>query len=109
MNEGGYGCGTDSTWQVGSKPAVASPYGALDISGNVWEWVEDDWHSNYTGAPTNGYAWINNPRASYRVLRGGSLMNSDAKYLRSSYRVDYYFYPPDHIGYSVGARCCGTP
>jgi hypothetical protein len=36
-------------------------------------------------------------------------MNSDAKYLRSSYRVDYYFYPPDHIGYSVGARCCGTP
>jgi formylglycine-generating enzyme required for sulfatase activity len=38
------------------------------MSGNVWEWVEDDWHSNYNGAPTDGRAWVDSPRASYRVL-----------------------------------------
>jgi formylglycine-generating enzyme required for sulfatase activity len=45
------------------------------MHGNVWEWVEDDWHENYQGAPTDGSAWKNagagpNPRLC--VLRGGS-------------------------------------
>ncbi|MDA0342154.1 MAG: SUMF1/EgtB/PvdO family nonheme iron enzyme, partial [Proteobacteria bacterium] len=41
--------------------------------GNVWEWVEDCWHKNYSGAPTNGSARITKGRdCSDRVLRGGS-------------------------------------
>ena len=35
------------TSQVGSYPAGASPYGALDMAGNVWEWVNDWWADNY--------------------------------------------------------------
>jgi eukaryotic-like serine/threonine-protein kinase len=46
--------------------------GIYDMSGNLWEWCEDDWHDNYNGAPNNGRAWVDVPRFSYRILRGGS-------------------------------------
>lgn len=103
MWEGGYGCGTDSTRPVGSKPAGASPYGAHDMSGNVWEWVEDDWHPNYTGAPTNGSAWVDDPRASRRVLHGGGFYYHDFDTLRSVYRASDFV--SDEL-VSVGIRCC---
>jgi formylglycine-generating enzyme required for sulfatase activity len=48
-----------------------------DMSGNVWEWVEDCWHENYTGAPADGSAWIE-ARAGgciQHVIRGGSWIN----------------------------------
>ncbi len=47
MNEGNYGCGTNSTCPVGSRPDGASPYGAQDMAGNVWEWVSDYYESDY--------------------------------------------------------------
>lgn len=46
--------------------------GLYDMSGNMWEWVADDWHDNYYGAPTDGSAWVNIPRDTLRVRRGGS-------------------------------------
>lgn len=43
-----------------------------DMTGNVWEWCEDEWHSNYIGAPIDGSAWIvHNQRDMKRVNRGG--------------------------------------
>ncbi len=43
------------------------------MHGNVWEWVEDCYHDSYTGAPTNGSAWLDSCSDSgRRVLRGGS-------------------------------------
>jgi formylglycine-generating enzyme required for sulfatase activity len=45
-------------------------FGLYDILGNAWEWVEDCWHKNYDGAPTNGTAWIQGGDCSKRVVRG---------------------------------------
>ena len=72
------------TRPVGGKAANA--IGLHDMSGNVWEWV-NDWFSYtyYASSPST------NPpgpaSGEYRVLRGGS-WNFDTGYLRSSYRLD---------------------
>jgi formylglycine-generating enzyme required for sulfatase activity len=58
------------------------------MSGNVWEWCEDDWHDSYIGAPNDGSAWLDNDNRSQsrKRLRGGSWY-TDPNYCRSAYRV----------------------
>ncbi|NET42515.1 bifunctional serine/threonine-protein kinase/formylglycine-generating enzyme family protein [Okeania sp. SIO2B3] len=58
------------TTDVGSFPPNA--LGLYDMHGNVWEWCQDIWHSNYNGAPTDGGAWETGGDTNKRVLRGGS-------------------------------------
>ena len=60
--------------------------GIYDLSGNVWEWCEDDYHKNYEGAPADGSAWVDHPqRGAHRVIRGGSWVY-DAQHCRISSR-----------------------
>jgi formylglycine-generating enzyme required for sulfatase activity len=60
--------------------------GLYDMSGNVWEWCEDDWHGNYEGAPSDGSAWIDGPeRGDDCVQRGGSYWD-EAQSCRAAYR-----------------------
>jgi formylglycine-generating enzyme required for sulfatase activity len=92
----------ESTAAIGSKPLGASPYGVLDMSGNVWEWVEDDYHDNYNNAPTNGSAWIENPRSSYRMIRGGAWL-TPGTYVRTSTRGSTPALP--YRGVDLGFRC----
>jgi formylglycine-generating enzyme required for sulfatase activity len=55
--------------EVCSRPQGNTAQGLCDMVGNVPEYVEDDYHENYRGAPTDGRAWIEEPRTAWRVLR----------------------------------------
>ena len=96
----------DKTHPVGQKKPNA--WGLHDMSGNVWEWCEDDWHDNYIGAPKDGSAWtINNDNRSHpKCLRGGSWLFSPYS-CRSANRYGYY---PGIDDDSVGFRvACVSP
>ncbi len=58
-----------------------------DMCGNVWEWVEDDWHDTYDDAPSDGSAWVDKSSGARRVFRGGS-WNVSAQYCRSAVRFN---------------------
>ncbi|MDO6808732.1 SUMF1/EgtB/PvdO family nonheme iron enzyme [Zobellia galactanivorans] len=54
--------------EVGTKKA--NELGIYDMTGNVWEWCQDKWHSDYTNAPSNGSAWLEG-NSEWVVIRGG--------------------------------------
>lgn len=62
------GRGYKNTAPVGSFRPNA--FGLHDVLGNVWEWTEDCWNGDYSGAPVDGSAWRAGD-CSNRVLRGG--------------------------------------
>jgi len=75
-------------------------WGLYDMHGNVWEWVEDDWHDNYNRAPKDETPWVDDPRGTVRVLRGGS-WGYDARFCRSAFRSRGR---PDFRSHDVGFR-----
>ena len=72
----------ERTHPVGQKKP--NPWGLYDMHGNVWEWVHDEWHDTYDGAPDDGSAWEDGSGAS-RVIRGGC-WSINARYCRSAHR-----------------------
>ncbi len=80
-------------------------FGLFDMHGNVWELLEDCWHDNYSGAPTDGSAWTTACSSNTRVLRGGSWI-SNPRVLRSAYRGRI---APDNRGNYFGLRLARTP
>jgi formylglycine-generating enzyme required for sulfatase activity len=92
------------TVKVGSYPKGASPYGALDMAGNLREWVADWYDAKYYAAspksnptgPTEG---------KFRVVRGGS-WHSDVYSVRSA---DRQYLDPGSRDVTVGFRCAANP
>jgi formylglycine-generating enzyme required for sulfatase activity/outer membrane protein assembly factor BamD (BamD/ComL family) len=62
-----------------------NPWGLYDVHGNVWEWVQDDWHYDYNNATFNGSAWITRNSIT-KVIRGGSF-NNLAEHSRCAFRL----------------------
>jgi formylglycine-generating enzyme len=91
--------GWDTTAPIGVFPDGASPFGALDMAGNVWEWTAD-WYDKYPATAAT------NPRGAaaglLRVARGGSWNSNDAGYERSAMRN--WVSPSDRI-VDIGFRC----
>ena len=85
---------------VGSYPEGAGPYGALDMAGNVWEWVSDWFLFGYYGkSPERNPPGPDSGR--YRVVRGGSWFGFDTN-ARCAFRG---WLEPDHRDAVVGFRC----
>jgi sulfatase modifying factor 1 len=89
----------DHATAVGSRPGCISPYGAMDMSGNVWEWTAD-WYKAYPGSKLKF-----DMTGTERVVKGGSFFYS-IYLLRCA---DRYHLPPDDISDQNGFRCVVTP
>lgn len=91
------GNSTSTTHPVGQK--LPNAWGLYDVSGNVDEWCEDSHHSSYTGAPTDGSAWVL-PLNSLKIIRGGSWIGGTF-YCRSAYRS---YFQASESNYLLGFR-----
>jgi formylglycine-generating enzyme required for sulfatase activity len=100
---GGPNCdGYDRIAPVGSYPDGASPYGALDMAGNVWEWTL----SIYSGYPYNPRDGREDATAGdARVLRGGAWYALVGGRARCASRVSRGH---DFSGVSLGLRCVSS-
>jgi formylglycine-generating enzyme required for sulfatase activity len=83
---------------------VPNGFGLYDIVGNAFTWVEDCYHDDYDGAPTDGSAWLTGDCRTH-VVRGGS-WGQPAQLLRSAYRHRRVF--SDDHDYFVGFRVART-
>jgi len=93
------------TCAVGIFPTGVSPYGCLDMTGQVWEWTTSLWGHSYATPkfkypydPTDGRENVKS--TDLRVLRGGAF-----SYLRVYVRCTYrYWFNPNIFDNRVGFR-----
>lgn len=64
-------CGPEADQPANVGSTHPNAFGLHDLHGNLWEWVQDCWHGDYTGAPADGSA-REEPRCTHRVIRGCS-------------------------------------
>jgi len=87
---------------VGGKPAGASPYGCLDMSGNVYEWTSE-WFEPYPNNPEADK--IASAGHQFGCLRGGSFYHSKHSYSGAK----RFGFEPNETYYHVGFRTVWSP
>jgi formylglycine-generating enzyme required for sulfatase activity len=99
-----YGNLIGSTVPVNRFPFGSSPYGALNMAGNVREWV-GDWYGEYYYSQAPDRNPLGPEHGEERVLRGGGLADTNRRV-----RVNNRFkHVPDSPGYNRGFRCAQSP
>lgn len=94
-----HGCG-EAAAKVGSRPAGASPYGALDMAGNMVEMVEDWYDAKYyASSPAKD---PKGPATGQHYVGRGGGFKSEAVWQRTSARD---WYDATDAGGSLGFRC----
>lgn len=92
------------TAAVGSYPYGASPYGVLDMAGNVMEWVNDWWQEDYYRV--SPYANPPGPATgTWKVLRGGHWYSGWGDFQVSYRFTEFVPYDPTAVGF----RCADAP
>lgn len=91
----------NQTHPVGTKQPNA--FGLFDMQGNVLEWVEDRYHDSYTGAPTDGSAWLSGGDQKQRIPRGRAWYELAPRCAERGPRS------PDSGGDGNGARVIAVP
>ena len=92
------------TSRVGSYSPGASPYGVMDMAGNVFEWVSD-WHQWDYYSISSSINPSGPPSGTTKVMRGGCFDNY-WDILRVTFRFSYYL---NYHGSFLGFRCAATP
>jgi formylglycine-generating enzyme required for sulfatase activity len=100
MNDGGPGCGENSTAPVKSKPMGVNGYGLYDMSGNAHEWTAD-WFDQAAYASHSKVAPTGPKTGTEKVLRGGAWY-LEAWSMGVSSRSAW---GPENRGSGVGFRC----
>jgi formylglycine-generating enzyme required for sulfatase activity len=94
-----FGCSDGYVYTAPVGSFKANSFGLNDMLGNVFQWTEDCWHADYTGAPIDGSARSDGD-CSEHELRGGSWFSTPA-YVRANYRNHF---AADYRTSSVGIR-----
>ncbi len=100
-------------FRAGSLPDGASPYGALDMAGNVWEWTSSLFNADYYQTLSDQAAeegdMVENPQGStdgsIYVIRGGSAAETEQNYYLSYLRTTNRGYVNMASSYYIGFRC----
>ena len=92
---------------VGSYPDGASPYGVLDLAGNVYEWVEDVYDPNfYSVSPYENPTGPADEEGRWRIARGGSFWNR--AFRNRSANRNNAFLPAELAHFDAGVRCAAV-
>jgi formylglycine-generating enzyme required for sulfatase activity len=97
-----------TTAPVGRYPVAASPFGVLDMAGNVWEWVADHYApypSNAQDRPNGEQTESPRPDGALRAIRGGGWGDNDWDLFRGASRKGKAASDRDS---DLGFRCART-
>jgi formylglycine-generating enzyme required for sulfatase activity len=94
-----FGCDDGYVYTAPVGSFKTNSFGLNDMLGNVFQWTQDCWHEDYTGAPIDGSARIDGDCTEHE-LRGGSWFSTPA-YVRVNYRNHF---AADYRTSSVGIR-----
>lgn len=100
-----FGDHVGGTTPVGHYPGAASPYGVLDMAGNVWEWTSTQWRPYPYNASDGRERAGGEEDDALRVVRGGAF-DLNGRYVRCAARVRYN---PLSVSRNFGFRVVLSP